>query len=170
MKKYYYCSVLPKGMKNTYYYIADEEVKVNAFVEFPFGYNNTLVIGTVMEAGYFDEDNVTRAATNPIPAVRPSPAVRHTTIKASRTHLLFSLQQRNPHTNPIPQNQSLVSQRMNTVPKTMLMLMISITTITMISTIMRTRRIIITSMRNNIFRLAIYPHQSYNKGIRIPGG
>ena len=39
MKKYYYCSVLPKGMKNTYYYIADEEVKVNAFVEFPFGYN-----------------------------------------------------------------------------------------------------------------------------------
>ena len=58
MKKYYYCSVLPKGMKNTYYYIADEEVKVNAFVEFPFGYNNTLVIGTVMEAGYFDEDNV----------------------------------------------------------------------------------------------------------------
>ena len=36
MKKYYYCSVLPKGMKNTYYYIADEEVKVNAFVEFPF--------------------------------------------------------------------------------------------------------------------------------------
>ena len=43
MKKYYYCSVLPKGMKNTYYYIADEEVKVNAFVEFPFGYENTLV-------------------------------------------------------------------------------------------------------------------------------
>ena len=58
MKKYYYCSVLPKGMKNTYYYIADEEVKVNAFVEFPFGYENTLVIGTVMDAGYFDEDNV----------------------------------------------------------------------------------------------------------------
>ena len=58
MKKYYYCSVLPKGMKNTYYYIADEEVKVNAFVEFPFGYENTLVIGTVMEVGYFDEDNV----------------------------------------------------------------------------------------------------------------
>ena len=58
MKKYYYCSVLPKGMKNTYYYIADEEVKVNAFVEFPFGYENTLVIGTVMEVGLFDEDNV----------------------------------------------------------------------------------------------------------------
>ena len=58
MKKYYYCSVLPKGMKNTYYYIADEEVKVNAFVEFPFGYENTLVIGTVMEVGFFDEDNV----------------------------------------------------------------------------------------------------------------
>ena len=28
MIKYYYCSVLPKKIKNTYYYIADEEVKI----------------------------------------------------------------------------------------------------------------------------------------------
>ena len=58
MKKYCYCSVQPKGMKSTYYYIADEEVKVNSYVKFPFGYENKLVIGTVTEMGYYDEDSV----------------------------------------------------------------------------------------------------------------
>ncbi len=73
MKKYYYCSVLPKGMNSTYYFIADEEVKVNAFVEFPFGCENTLVIGTVTEGGYFDEENV------PFPAERTKHIIRTVT-------------------------------------------------------------------------------------------
>ena len=83
--------------------------------------------------------HLVQAVTNPIPAVH------QTRIKVKRPRPMFSPQQRNQRTNPTHQNRAKL--RMNTVPRIMSMLMISTTTITMISTIMRMRRIIITSTR-----------------------
>lgn len=58
MKQYCYCSVQPKGVGNTYYYISDEEIKINSFVKIPFGSENIETIGVVRNLGYYDEDNV----------------------------------------------------------------------------------------------------------------
>ena len=69
----------------------------------------------------------------------------HIPIKGKPNHLLFSLLQKRVHTNPIPQNQSRVNLQMNTAQRITLTLTISTMTTTMISTIMRMRRIIITS-------------------------
>ena len=47
--KYRYCSVLPVNHHTVYSYIADFDVQVHDFVEIPFGQENNLVFGIVME-------------------------------------------------------------------------------------------------------------------------
>ena len=93
-------------------------------------------------------DMITRVVTNPILAVHPNPIVRCIHIKAKRPRLRYSPPQRSPRTNPIPRKPNQANLKTNTVLRIMLTPMISITTTTMISTIMRMRRIIITSTMN----------------------
>ena len=50
MGQYYYCLVRPKNMDTVYWYLADEDVKINSFVEIPFGRENRLRYGVVEEA------------------------------------------------------------------------------------------------------------------------
>ena len=55
MGQYYYCLVRPKNMDTVYWYLADEDVKINSFVEIPFGRENRLRYGVVEEANRFSE-------------------------------------------------------------------------------------------------------------------
>ena len=47
MEQYLYCSVRPKNVEKTYFYISDEEIAVNSYVLVPFGYENRLRKGVV---------------------------------------------------------------------------------------------------------------------------
>lgn len=53
MEKFKYCSVQPKGMRAVYAYISDEDIKVGAYVEIPFGKENDIVKGVVFEVNEF---------------------------------------------------------------------------------------------------------------------
>lgn len=55
---YYYCSILPKGLGSTYYYISPMgALQVGTRVEVPFGYENDLKKGTVLSCGEFTEED-----------------------------------------------------------------------------------------------------------------
>ena len=58
MDIYRYCTVKPEGMVSTFYYIANEDVKVGTQVLVPFGSDNHTVLGTVTQVNYFEEDEV----------------------------------------------------------------------------------------------------------------
>ena len=57
MEMYRYCSVQPKGMKTVYAYLSDDEMKVGAFVEIPFGKDNKTVKGVVLEVNEYTADD-----------------------------------------------------------------------------------------------------------------
>ena len=54
--KYRYCSVLPVNHHSVYSYIADFDIQIHAFVEIPFGPDNTPLYGIVMEVIDCTED------------------------------------------------------------------------------------------------------------------
>ena len=58
MDIYRYCTVKPEGMVSTFYYIANEDVKVGAQVLVPFGSEDRVVLGTVTKVNYFEEAEV----------------------------------------------------------------------------------------------------------------
>lgn len=59
VKEYCYCSVQPKGMSSVYSYLADEgmDIRIGTPVEVPFGHDNVLTKGLVVDFGYYTEDN-----------------------------------------------------------------------------------------------------------------
>ena len=59
VKEYCYCSVQPKGMSSVYSYLADDgmDIRIGTPVEIPFGHDNVLTKGLVVDFGYYTEDN-----------------------------------------------------------------------------------------------------------------
>lgn len=49
MDKYIYCTVQPKDMHSVYYYLGDEHIKINTYVEIPFGSNDEIRKGIVLD-------------------------------------------------------------------------------------------------------------------------
>lgn len=66
MEIYRYCKVQPEGSRNTYYYIANQDVQVGAEVLFPFGVQRHIRKGVIVDAYYTDED-----APFPVNQLRP---------------------------------------------------------------------------------------------------
>ena len=58
MDIYRYCTVKPEGMVSTFYYIANEDVKVGTQVLVPFGSDDHPVLGMVTKVNYYEEDEV----------------------------------------------------------------------------------------------------------------
>lgn len=58
MDIYRYCTVKPEGMVSTFYYIANEDVKVGAQVIVPFGWDDKPTRGTVTKVNYYMENEV----------------------------------------------------------------------------------------------------------------
>lgn len=58
MDIYRYCTVKPAGMVGTFYYIANEDVKVGSQVLIPFGSDDHTILGTVTKVNYYSEDEV----------------------------------------------------------------------------------------------------------------
>ena len=58
MDIYRYCTVQPRGMVGTFYYIANEDVKVGQQVLIPFGSDDHTILGTVTKVNYYSEDEV----------------------------------------------------------------------------------------------------------------
>ncbi len=56
--KFWYCSVLLKGIERAYSYISDMgKLRIGAYVEVPFGAGNAKRIGIVDACGLYDEEN-----------------------------------------------------------------------------------------------------------------
>jgi len=58
MNKYRYCTVQPKGMNTVYAYITDENILPDTLVEIPFGKNNKLKKGVVLDVNEYSVDEV----------------------------------------------------------------------------------------------------------------
>ena len=58
MEKLRYCSVQPKYMESVYVYLSDEDVKIGTFVEVPFGRNDTLWKGEVVDVNFYAPEAV----------------------------------------------------------------------------------------------------------------
>lgn len=58
MDIYRYCTVKPEGMVSTFFYIANEDVKVGTKVLIPFGSDDNVILGTVTKVEYYSEDEV----------------------------------------------------------------------------------------------------------------
>ena len=70
MAQYYYCLVRPKNMDTVYWYLADADVRINSFVEIPFGRENRRCYGIVEEANHFGEADL------PFPLERTKKIIR----------------------------------------------------------------------------------------------
>lgn len=58
-EKFVYCTVLPAGFESTYYYLSFlGELEMGTRVEIPFGAENHLIAGTVLNCRTFNEDEV----------------------------------------------------------------------------------------------------------------
>ena len=70
MEEFRYCQVHPKGYRSVYSYISDEEILIGSYVEVPFGRDNDIVKGKVLEVGMFTEE------TAPFPVERTKKILR----------------------------------------------------------------------------------------------
>lgn len=57
MNVYRYCSVRPKDISRSYFYISDEDISVNSYVLVPFGTRDHLHKGIVESVGLYAEDD-----------------------------------------------------------------------------------------------------------------
>ena len=69
MQEYRYCAIRPMGFASIYSYIADDdlgEVRIGMYVLVPFGRENNVVKGEIMDVGMFTEEN----APFPVPRTK----------------------------------------------------------------------------------------------------
>ena len=70
MEQYRYCSVRPKNIDKTYFYLSEEEIPVNSYVLVPFGPENRLRKGVVESVNFYTEE------TAPYPVRRTKSVLR----------------------------------------------------------------------------------------------
>ena len=58
MNTYLYYDVVPKGMKKAYSYLCDSEIETDALVLIPFGEDNNVIAGKVVDINQYSENEV----------------------------------------------------------------------------------------------------------------